>query len=89
MNELLQHELRGAWLGMPKAYTPMDALGVGMGAYFLWDGWNTQRPTSWLSISLGAVMIYIHAQRFYYAPQTKAGLTRLLNALEIDAQDLI
>lgn len=88
MNELLQHELRGAWLGFPNAYHVMDATGVVMGAYFLWDGVKYKRPTAWVSISLGAIMIYIHAQRFFYAPQTKDGLVRLMNALEIDKQDL-
>lgn len=90
MNEqdLLKHELRGAWLGMPAAYHPFDFIGAGMGAYFLWDGARYRRPTSWISISLGAIMMYIHTQRFFYAPQDQAGLYRLLNALEIRPDDI-
>lgn len=88
MNELVKIELRQGWLGVPKAYQPFDAIGVAMGGYFLWDGVRTPRPTSWVSIGLGAVMIYIHTQRFLYAPQDRAGLKQLLNALEITPQEL-
>ena len=88
MNDLMQHELKGAWLGMPKAYQPLDAMGVAMGAWFLYDGVAYPRRTAWVNIALGAVMIYIHSQRFFYAPQDRAGLNRLLSALEVTPEEL-
>ncbi len=86
MNEVLKHELRGGWLGVPEAYHPFDALGAGMGAWFIYDAVQYPRRTAWVNIALGAIMIYIHSQRFFYAPQDKAGLDRLLNALDIPQQ---
>ena len=88
LNELVKTELRQGWLGVPKAFQPFDAIGVAMGGYFIWDGVNTRRPTSWLSISLGAIMIYIHSQRFLYAPQDKVGLNRLLTDLDLTTSDI-
>ena len=87
-NDLLKHELRGAWLGVPDAYHILDGLGAAMGAYFIYDGVRYPRQTAWLNIGLGAIMIFIHTQRFFYAPQNREGLNRLLNALEIRPEDI-
>ena len=88
MNEILKHELRGAWLGLPKAYQPLDFIGAAMGSYFIYDAVRHPRDTAWINIALGAIMIYIHTQRFFYAPQSKEGFNRLVNALEITPADI-
>lgn len=63
VDQLLEEELRN-WQGTPRPFQLLDFLGVGLGSYFLWDGWGRNN----LNVALGAVMIYIHAQRFLLAP---------------------
>lgn len=85
--ELIRDDLRAGWLGVPQAYQPFDALGAAMGAYFIYAG-ATGRGPPWATIGLGAVMVYIHVQRFFYAPQTREGLIRLARALELEPADV-
>ena len=87
MTELMKQELRGGWLGIGKPYQPLDLLGVTLGSYFLYTGVTGKGPP-WLTISLGAIMIYIHTQRFLYAPQTRDGLINLLNTLEVTPEEI-
>ena len=82
MNALLKDELRGAWLGLPKAYTALDFFGMALGSYFLWAGATGKAPR-WTVTAIGGVMFYIHMQRFFYVPQSRQGLVRLMRALDI------
>ncbi len=84
---IVKDEFRGGWLGLPEPFELIDLLGFGLGAYFLYDG-VTRKGPQWLTVSLGAIMIYIHTQRFFYAPQTKAGLINLLNSLDISPEEI-
>ena len=79
----LKQELRGGWLGLPEAYTPYDLLGVGLGTYFFLAGLRGLTPGHGLTMGLGLLMIWIHGQRFLYAPQDREGLNRLLRSLDI------
>lgn len=87
MNPLLREELRGGWLGVPEPYTALDFLGVGLGSYFAWVG---LRGGGWpvLTAALGLVMVGIHSRRFFYAPQDRAGLERLLVNLGVSRAEL-
>ena len=87
MTEMMKNELRGGWLGLPKPFKPIDLLGVGLGSYFIYSAVTNKAPP-WLTISLGAIMIYIHSQRFFYAPQTKEGLQALLTQLNVTPQEI-
>ena len=87
MNDLLKQEFRGGWLGVPDAYQPLDFLGIALGAYFLYAGATNKAP-NWLTAALGGVMIFIHSQRFFYAPRDRAGLIRIAKALDLTQQDL-
>ncbi len=81
---LVIDELRGGWLGVPKAYTALDFFGVALGGWVAYLGWRErQSPVGAVSIALGGVMAYIHIQRFFYAPQSRDGLLRLLRALQV------
>lgn len=82
---MLEQEIRGGWLGVPEAFHPLDFLGVALGSYFAWQSWRDGRP---LGIALGGLMVYIHAQRFFMAPQDRAGLERLLASLGLDWTDV-
>jgi len=84
---IVKKEFRGGWLGLPEPFETIDLLGVALGSYFLYNGVTGKGP-QWLTISLGAVMVYIHSQRFFYAPQSKEGLIRLLKQLEITPQEI-
>lgn len=72
---------------MPRKFEVIDLLGFALGSYFLYDGVTGKGP-QWVSISLGAIMMYIHSRRFFYAPTTKAGLINLLNSLDISPDEL-
>lgn len=87
MNELIKQEMRGGWLGMPRPFELIDLLGIALGSYFIYEGVTGKGP-QWITISLGAIMVYIHSRRFVYAPQTKAGLTNLLQQLDIKPDEL-
>ena len=87
MNELIKQEFRGGWLGLPEPFEMLDLLGVALGSYFVYEGVTGKGP-QWLTISLGAIMIYIHSQRFFYAPQSKAGLINLLENLNITPEEI-
>lgn len=82
----MRQELRGGWLGVGDAYQPLDALGIALGAYFLYAG-ATKKAPCWLTATLGGVMIYIHSQRFLYAPKDRAGLIRLAQSLKLQQKD--
>lgn len=86
MNELLRQELRAGWLGVGETYQPLDFLGAALGAYFLYAGATNKAP-NWLTAALGGVMIYIHTQRFFYAPKSRDGLIRLAKVLKLEQQD--
>ncbi len=90
MNELtpiIKREFRGGWLGIPEPFEAIDFLGVALGSYFLYEGVTGKGP-QWLTISLGAIMVYIHSQRFFYAPQSKAGLINLLKSLDVTPEEI-
>lgn len=87
MNDLIKQELRGGWLGMPRQFEAIDFLGFALGSYFLYDGVTNKGPR-WVTISLGAIMIYIHSQRFFYAPTTKEGLVNLLENLNVTPEEV-
>jgi hypothetical protein len=87
MTELLKQELRGGWLGIGDAYQPLDFLGVALGAYFIYAG-ASKKAAPVLTIGLGALMIYIHSRRFFYAPKSRDGLIRLLKQLDVTPQEL-
>lgn len=84
---LLKSELRHGWLGFSEQYELFDALGAGLGAFFLWQA-VSGKHLRWASAVLGGIMIYIHTQRFFYAPETKSGLIRLLKSLDITSEEL-
>lgn len=86
-NQIIADEFRGGWLGMPEPFKVIDLLGFALGSYFLYDGVTGKGPP-WMTISLGAIMMYIHSRRFFYAPQTRAGLIALLNQLEITPEEI-
>ncbi len=85
--QLLQEELRSGWLGVPRQYQALDAMGALMGAYFIYEG-TTGRGPRWLTVSLGAVMVYIHTRRYLYAPQDKEGLYRLMRSLDLSPEEV-
>lgn len=87
MNNLIKQDLRAGWLEIGKAYQPLDFLGVALGSYFIYQG-VTHKAPDWLTVSLGAIMIYIHSQRFFFAPQSKAGLIKLLKQLEVTPEEI-
>ncbi len=90
MNDLVpivKTEMRGGWLGIPEPFEVIDFLGVALGSYFMYDG-VTRKGPQWLTIGLGAIMIYIHSQRFFYAPQSKEGLRALLKALDVKPAEI-
>lgn len=87
MNDLIKQEFRGGWLGMPEQFEVIDFLGFALGSYFLYDGVTGKGP-KWVTISLGAIMMYIHSRRFFYAPTTKAGLINLLESLDITPEEV-
>ena len=90
MNELtplMKQELRGGWLGVGDAYQPIDFFGMALGAYSIYAGLSGRAPRA-LTAGLGALMIYIHSRRFFYAPKDRAGLVRLLQSLDITPAEL-
>ncbi len=87
MNNLLKQELRGGWLDIGDKFQAIDFFGMALGSYFLWDG-VTKKGPQWLTVSIGAIMIYIHSQRFYYAPKSQEGLKRLMRDLDITPEEL-
>lgn len=90
MNEIapmIKREMRGGWLGIPEPFEAIDFLGMALGGYFLYNGVTSKGP-QWLTIGLGAIMVYIHSQRFFYAPQSKAGLVNLLKSLDVTAEEI-
>lgn len=92
MNELVRQELKSGWLGMPGKFSPLDFAGAGLGAYMTFMGVRElQRARSWqgmLAVGLGAMMIWIHTQRFFLAPQDQGGFIRLATDLGITQTDL-
>ena len=92
MNDLVKQELRSGWLGMPGKFSPLDFAGAGLGAYMTYMGIRElQRARTWqgmLAIGLGGLMIWIHTQRFFAAPQDQGGFIRLANDLGITQLDL-
>lgn len=88
MNNLMQQELRSGWLGIDRKYQPLDFLGAALGSYFLYNG-VTGKGDRWINVSLGAIMIFIHTQRFFFAPSNKEGLIRLMKSLNITPEELV
>lgn len=84
---LIKQDLRAGWLGIGDKFEPLDFLGVALGSYFIYNG-VTRKGPQWLNISLGAIMVYIHSQRFFYAPKSRDGLIRLLNDLNVTPDEL-
>jgi len=92
MNPLMQQEHRGGWLGMPRKYSVVDLSGAFLGGYMGYLGYRElQRAPCWqgyLALALGGVMIWIHTQRFFYAPQDQRGFIKLAQELAITQADL-
>ena len=61
-------------IGRPEKWQVIDFIGIAYGAYFIWDGWSRPRPKV-LNVMIGSTMVYIHAERFFYAPQTPRKLS--------------
>jgi len=80
MNQLLQDELRGGWLGVPRQYTLLDFLGIAFGVALLVAA---RKHRDFTLAALGGVAVYIHSQRFFYAPQTGEGLRSLVRTVGI------
>ena len=57
-------------LGRPKKFQIVDGIGIAYGSYFIWATMNPKKAPTWLNIAIAATMIYIHSERFFYAPQT-------------------
>lgn len=87
MSELSKYELRSGWLGLPEPWHPLDLIGVAMGAAIIWSAVDRRAPR-WVPIALGGVMVFIHSQRFFHAPQTRDGLMRLLQSLDVTPAEL-
>jgi hypothetical protein len=85
--DLLKDELRGGWLGVPRAFTLLDFAGAALGAYFIFAG-VTGRVPRWTLTALGTIMVLVHLQKFFYAPQTREGLARLLRELDVTPNEL-
>lgn len=88
MSPLTEQELRANVLGMPRRYQLLDFLGIAFGGYMIYAG-TTGRAPAWLTTALGGVAVFIHAQRFFYAPQDRAGLVRLLEQLDVSPSELL
>lgn len=88
MNDLLRQELRSGWLGIERPYQPLDLLGAALGSYFIYNG-VTGRGPEWLTITLGAIMVWIHTRRFLFAPSDREGLDRLLKSLNVTPEELV
>lgn len=86
--ELLVEELRGGWLNVPRAYTAFDWFGVGLGGFMAYLGTRQPGPLGHVAVALGAVMVWIHAQRFLYAPASHAGFAQLARAIGMNQSDL-
>ncbi len=85
--EIQKYEYRSGWLGLPKPFHPFDLIGVSMGALIIWSAVDNRAP-KWVPIALGGIMVYIHSQRFFNAPQSRDGLIRLLDATGVSAREL-
>lgn len=85
--DILKHELRAGWLEVPEAYHPLDFIGAAMGSYVIYQGATGKGP-DWVTIAIGTIMVYIHTQRFFYAPQSQGGVTNLFKALDIKREDI-
>jgi hypothetical protein len=88
MNDLLKQELRGGWLDVGNKFQAIDFFGMALGSYFIYDGVTGKGP-QWLTVSIGAIMIYIHSQRFLYAPKSREGLMRLMRDLDITPEEVV
>ncbi len=91
--DLLLQEQRGGWLGMPRKYSIIDLAGAGLGGYMGYLGYRElQRSSnSWqglLALALGGVMIWIHTQRFFYAPQDQRGFIKLAQQMQLTQADI-
>ncbi len=88
-DSLQAEELRGGWLGFPRAFQIIDLMGMSLGAWMAYMGWRDRGQWQGLvSIGLGAVMMFIHSQRFAYAPQSASGLEQLAKNLNLTQRDL-
>lgn len=89
---LMTQEHRGGWLGMPRRYSILDFSGAMLGTYMGYMGVRElQRGRSWqgyTALALSGVMIWIHVQRFFYAPQDQTGFIRLARELGVTQTDL-
>jgi len=68
-NQLLEEELRNAF-GCPQRFQLLDFLGVGLGSYFALFAAeilkkNPGNKLAVVAVGLGAIMIFIHSQRFF------------------------
>ena len=91
--DLLQQEHRGGWLGMPRKYSIIDLSGAMLGGYMGYMGYRElqRNRNAWqgiLALALGGVMIWIHTQRFFYAPQDQRGFIKLAQEMGITQTDL-
>ena len=80
-------ELRAGWLGITRRYEPLDFLGAALGSYFIYSGVTGKTPR-WLTIALGATMVYIHTRRFFYAPKDMGGALRLMADVGVTPDEL-
>lgn len=69
LDAIAQQERRNA-CGVPGQRQVLDAIGAGMGTFFLVDGYRRlggrkkERPWAAATLAIGAIMTYVHVQRF-------------------------
>jgi len=72
LNNLLLEELKNS-CECPEKFQLLDFLGVGLGTFFITHGVFVLRKhneeTALIEMMLGAIMVFIHSQRFFFAKE--------------------
>ncbi len=66
----ISNEEHRTLLGRPRKWQLLDFMGVAYGTYFIWESWTRRKPNL-TNIMIATTMLYIHSERFFYAPQRK------------------
>ncbi len=75
IDEIFRQEIRNH-CDCPEKFQLIDALGSGLGAFFFIKNWKELKDrkfNGWnaMGLGLGAIMMYIHTGRFFYAKKVK------------------
>lgn len=54
--------------GRPEKFQIVDAIGIAYGSLFLFHA-ATGKVPPWLVAAVAGTMVYIHSERYFYAPQ--------------------